>query len=80
VPVVASDIGALPEAVADGVSGRLVPLDDATAWAEAAGSLDDTESLRLGAGALRLWEERFSPARGLEGLETAYRGAVAVSA
>ncbi|MGH2596514.1 MAG: glycosyltransferase [Actinomycetota bacterium] len=80
VPVVASDIGALPETVADGVSGRLVPPDDAEAWAKAAGSLDDPESLHLGAGALRLWEERFSPERGLEGLETAYRGAVAVSA
>ena len=80
VPVVASDIGALPEAVENGVSGRLVPPDDAQAWAEAARSLDDVESLRLGAGALRLWAERFSPERGLEGLETAYRGAVAVSA
>jgi glycosyltransferase involved in cell wall biosynthesis len=80
VPVVASDIGALPEAVADGLSGRLVPPDDATAWAEAMGSLDDAESLRLGVGALRLWDERFSPERGLNGLETAYREAVAVSA
>ncbi len=80
VPVVASDIGALPEAVVDMVSGRLVPRDDAKAWADAASSFDDAESLRLGAGALGLWEERFSPERGLDGLETAYRGAVAVSA
>ena len=80
VPVVASDIGALPEAVADGVSGRLAPPNDAKAWAEVVSSLDDAESHRLGAGAFRLWEERFSPERGLEGLEAAYRGAVAVSA
>jgi glycosyltransferase involved in cell wall biosynthesis len=80
VPVVASDIGALPEAVTDGVSGRLAPPNDAAAWADVAGSLDDAESLRLGAGAHRLWEERFSPERGLEGLEAAYRGTVAVSA
>ena len=80
VPVVASDIGALPEAVVEGVSGRLAPPDDAEAWAELTRSLDDAESLRLGAGAFGLWEERFSPDRGLEGLEAVYRGVLSVSA
>jgi glycosyltransferase involved in cell wall biosynthesis len=73
VPVVASHIGALPEAVIDGISGLLVATDDARAWAEAASSLDDDTSVRLSAGALRLWEERSSPERGLARLETAYR-------
>jgi glycosyltransferase involved in cell wall biosynthesis len=80
VPVVASHIGALPEAVIDGISGLLAAPDDAKAWAEAAGSLDDDTSVRLGAGALGLWGERFSPEQGLDGLEAAYRGAVAVGA
>lgn len=77
VPVLASDIGALPEIVADGVSGRLAPVDDAMAWAEVARGLDDEESERLGAGALRSWQERYSPEHGLEGLESAYLDAVA---
>jgi glycosyltransferase involved in cell wall biosynthesis len=78
VPVLASDLGALPEAIVDGVSGRPVAVDDPRAWAEALGRLDDEASAQLGAGALRLWEERYSPERGLEGLESAYRDAIAV--
>jgi hypothetical protein len=35
--------------------------------------LDDAESVRLGEGAYRLWRERYSPDRGLENLEMAYR-------
>jgi len=78
VPVLASDLGALPEAVADGVSGRLVAADDPRAWVGAVEELDDEGSMRLGAGAHRLWEERYSPERGIEGLESAYRDAIAV--
>lgn len=78
VPVLASDLGALPEAIVDGVSGRPVTVDDPRAWAEAVRGFDDEASTRLGAGALRIWEERYSPERGLEGLEAAYRDAIAV--
>lgn len=78
VPVLASDLGALPEAIVDGVSGRPVTVDDPRAWAEAVRGLDDGASAQLGAGALRMWEERYSPERGLEGLEGAYREAIAV--
>jgi glycosyltransferase involved in cell wall biosynthesis len=78
VPVIASRIGALPEAVADGVSGYLAEPDDADAWAEvSARLLDDAESRRLGEGALQLWNERHSPASGLEALELAYTDALA---
>jgi len=78
VPVLASDLGALPEAIVDGVTGRPVAVDDARAWAEAVRGLDDETSTRLGTGAFRAWEDRYSPERGLEGLETAYRDAIAV--
>lgn len=73
VPVIASGLGALPEVVKDGISGYVVPPDDAGAWAEAAGRLlhDDT-SEKLGAGAFRLWAERHTPEWGLRGLESAY--------
>jgi glycosyltransferase involved in cell wall biosynthesis len=78
VPALASDLGALPEAIVEGVSGRPVAVDDPRAWAEAVRGFDDEASTRLGAGALRIWEERYSPERGLEGLEAAYRDAIAV--
>ena len=77
VPVLASDLGALPEAIVDGVTGRPVIVNDPHAWAEAVGELDDATSTRLGAGAFRVWEDRYSPERGLAGLEAAYRDAVA---
>jgi glycosyltransferase involved in cell wall biosynthesis len=50
-PVVATRVGGLPDAIQDGVTGRLVPERDAPALAAAiAGLLRDTESARrLGA-------------------------------
>jgi glycosyltransferase involved in cell wall biosynthesis len=78
VPVIASRVGALPESVEEGVSGLLVAPGDAKSWAQAAQRLaNDAESERLGEGAYRLWEERFSPERGLEQLEACYREALA---
>jgi glycosyltransferase involved in cell wall biosynthesis len=79
VPVVASRFGALLEIVEDDVSGYLVPPGDAAGWAQRIRALeDDATSERLGEGARALWAERYSPERGLEGLERAYREAVAV--
>jgi glycosyltransferase involved in cell wall biosynthesis len=78
VPVIASRIGALPEAVEDGVSGYLAPPDDAAAWADAASRMtDDREAERLGAGALARWRARHSPVSGLAELEGAYEEALA---
>jgi glycosyltransferase involved in cell wall biosynthesis len=80
VPVVASRVGALPEAVEDGVSGLLAASGDGTAWAAAARRLaDDSESERLGQGAYQMWRERFSPERGLLDLEAAYWEAISAS-
>ena len=74
VPVVGSRIGGLPSLIEDGESGLLVPLDDVGAWASALERLSvDTQSERMGERAWRLWEERFSPVRGLENLEAAYK-------
>lgn len=77
VPVLATRIGALQEAVEDGVTGSLVEPEDPSAWVEAASRLmNDTESERMGIAALQRWRERFSPERGLDGLERAYREAL----
>ena len=77
VPVLASNLGALPEAVGHD-SGLLVPPGDPGSWADAVERLlDDRESERLGEGAWRRWRDRYSPERGLQNLEDAYRRAVA---
>ena len=61
----------------DDVTGALAPLDDAPGWTAAVERLsDDALSERLGAGALERWRERYSPERGLAGLEAAYREAL----
>jgi glycosyltransferase involved in cell wall biosynthesis len=76
IPVLASDLGALPEAVPP-ESGLLVAPGDAGAWADAVEKLlDDRESERLGQGAWRFWRDRYSPERALQNLEDAYRRAV----
>jgi glycosyltransferase involved in cell wall biosynthesis len=78
VPVIASEIGALSEAVQAGSTGYLVPVDDPVAWAQVAQRLaDDAESKRLGAEARRLWSERFTPEQGLEALVAQYEAAIA---
>ncbi len=73
VPVVASDIGALPEAVEHGLTGYLAPVDDAAAWAGASRRLlDDELCVQLGGAARARWEQRHSPGRALTDLEDAY--------
>jgi glycosyltransferase involved in cell wall biosynthesis len=77
VPVLASRIGGLPDFVVEGRSGFLAPAHDAAGWAEIVGRLsEDAESTRLGEGALRLWNERYSPEKGLQELENSYRDAL----
>ena len=62
VPVIASRMGGLPELVVDGTSGRLVGPEDGDGWRAAVEQLsDDAQAEQLGAGALRLWHERYSP-------------------
>jgi glycosyltransferase involved in cell wall biosynthesis len=77
VPVIASDIGGLPEHVSHNASGLLVPVDDAEAWTEAIeGLMDDVVSKRLGDGAYESWRESFSPEVALRSLEKIYREAI----
>jgi glycosyltransferase involved in cell wall biosynthesis len=78
VPVIASRIGGLPELVEHGVNGLLVDVDDKRGWQEAVEHLmDDSESERLGEGAYRTWQERFTPEIALRNLENAYAEAIA---
>jgi glycosyltransferase involved in cell wall biosynthesis len=73
-PVVATDVGGMAEAVLDGSTGRLVPSGDAAALAAAVRSLAaDPAALRaMGAEARRVADERFSLDRMVDGLEAVY--------
>jgi glycosyltransferase involved in cell wall biosynthesis len=61
-PIVASAVGGIPDALSDGVNGRLVPGGDVTALAEALTSLlsDATERNRLGTAARRTVLDHFT--------------------
>jgi glycosyltransferase involved in cell wall biosynthesis len=77
VPVVANRIGGLPEVVEHERSGLLISPNDTAAWAQAIERLlDDSESERLGDGAYRLWQKRYTPEQGLKDLEAAYLAAM----
>lgn len=75
VPVIASNVGGLPEVVEDGVTGILTPSGDVDAMADAtAALLGDPDRLRaLGADARRRVEERFGRAPALDRYERYYR-------
>jgi glycosyltransferase involved in cell wall biosynthesis len=78
VPVIASSIGALREIVQDGVSGVLVPVDDASEWSTSAARLmDERTSVQLGEGAWRSWDRCYRPDVALGTLEDAYADALA---
>ena len=64
-PVVASDVGGVSEAVVDGETGLLVPAGDADALAAAVGRLlaDADERRRLGERGHAVARERFDVAR-----------------
>jgi glycosyltransferase involved in cell wall biosynthesis len=61
-PVVATSVGGVPEAVADGVTGRLVPTGDAEALAKALTQLlsDPDARSRMGAAGAAMVRERFA--------------------
>ena len=60
-PVITTAVAALPEAVVDGVSGRIVPADDPAALAAAICELEGDASLRrtMGRAARAAARERF---------------------
>jgi glycosyltransferase involved in cell wall biosynthesis len=74
-PVVATDVGGVPEIVLDGETGLVVPRGDARAMADAALRILTTpgEGERMGGAGRRLAEERFDIARSLCALERIYR-------
>src|SRR5262249_19191686 len=76
VPVVASNLGGLPELIGDRL-GALVPPDDPRALADALQALttDPNGAFEAGRAARALMIERYSPAVHLERLETVYREA-----
>jgi glycosyltransferase involved in cell wall biosynthesis len=78
VPVIASAVGSLPELIADGESGLLVPPSDPVAWQHAVKKLtEDATATRMGANAHRLWAEQYSPQRALANIQAVYEEALA---
>jgi glycosyltransferase involved in cell wall biosynthesis len=73
-PVVASDGGALPEVVADGETGRIVPAGDAGALADALGELlaDPKRCIEMGTAGYRRVVDRFTWPRTAERTEALY--------
>jgi glycosyltransferase involved in cell wall biosynthesis len=73
VPVIVSNMGALPEVVEAGRTGLIVDVDDVDGWRDAIEALNDNDlNFRMGSEALSLWKERYSPEHGLSELEAAY--------
>lgn len=73
-PVLASHIGALPEVVADGETGRLVAPGDVGAWTSALADFlaDPARRQRMGAAARARAEAKFTWAAGAENLEAIF--------
>ena len=80
-PVVASAVSGLPEAVADHETGLLVPPEDAAALAQAIKALlsERERAARMGEAGARRVGERFTIARSAEAITRKLRGAVAAS-
>ncbi|MGH9182271.1 MAG: glycosyltransferase family 4 protein [Acidimicrobiales bacterium] len=74
-PVVATAVGAVPDVVVDGVSGRLVPVDDAAALATAIEELlgDPAAAAAMGLAGRRMVEARYDPHDLVDRVEAVYR-------
>ena len=80
VPVVASNVGGLPEVVVDGVTGSLHPPSDVEHMAESAIRILSDAALhaRMAADGVRLAVERFSANRIVPQYEALYERALSV--
>jgi len=76
-PVVATAAGGIPEAVEDGVTGRVVPVRDPAALADALADLiqNPDQARAMGAAGRRRFEERFTADRMVDETLAAYDGA-----
>jgi glycosyltransferase involved in cell wall biosynthesis len=74
-PVVATRAGGVAEAVEDGVTGRLAPMRDPAALAEALDAVlrDPRAAAEMGAAGQRRWAERFTAERMVRETEALYR-------
>lgn len=72
--ILASNVGGVPEMVADGINGRLLPPADVPALAAACGELAENAALRAawGQAGRRICEEKFDITRQIHALETLY--------
>ncbi|MCA1961283.1 MAG: glycosyltransferase family 4 protein [Desulfomonile sp.] len=75
VPVIATDVGAVPDMIADGESGFLIKPRHPEQIAEAVLSLSENESLRrtLAEGGRKVFEERFELSRCMKEMLALYR-------
>ncbi len=75
VAVIATDVGSVREVVSDGVSGLVVPPDDADALAKAISRLLDDEPMRshFAAEGQRIALDRFTSGRNVRAYEAVYR-------
>jgi glycosyltransferase involved in cell wall biosynthesis len=78
-PVIASEVNGIPEAVSDGETGLLVPRGEAIPLASAITRLaaDGSERTRMGEAGRRRYDEEFTSAAMVERTEAAYRRALA---
>ncbi|HLG09036.1 MAG TPA: glycosyltransferase family 4 protein [Gaiellaceae bacterium] len=81
-PVIASAVGGLPEIVADGETGLVVPSGDADALADAIVVLagDPRHAVAMGSAGRERALEEFTPERCVRRIEDLYRGALAPAA
>ena len=76
--LVVSDIGGVPETVAEKAAAVLAVAGDRDSWAVALGSLTDDSGVdKSGEAARRVFDERYSAEIGLDGLIRHYSEAIA---
>jgi len=81
-PVVATDVGGVPETVVDGVTGRLVPVDDPDAFAGAVDELlrSPANMRAMGSAGRSVQEHQFSRRRMTSGYLALYEAALPAAA